>query len=324
MSHDARRRRLPEPGLHRVRLRRGRSGAAPVLRRGLARWRRHQVDHAEGALRPGDPAHGRDAERHDQLHRTAGSGHRRVPRQGPVVAGRPRGARRRVDRRQQRRGVRRARPAAARAAGARHGRGQHLLPQRRGPRAGLRVRPAGCLAASCRPSGRTPRPACRSSPSCRRTSPTSPRSPARASTPAPTACRSSTRCSAWSSTPRRCGRSSAGSPAACPGRRSAPWRSAACGRCTRRCPTCRSSGWAASAPAWTRSSSCWRAPARSASARPCSATRAPPCGCSPSCEQALVDRGIERLSDVVGLAHRPPDLHVPEGPDPEGDPEEDA
>ena len=36
-------------------------------------------------------------------------------------------------------------------------------------------------------------------------------------------------------------------------------------------------------------------------------------------QQALADRGIERLSDAVGLAHRPPVLHVPEDPDPPGD-----
>ena len=36
-------------------------------------------------------------------------------------------------------------------------------------------------------------------------------------------------------------------------------------------------------------------------------------------EQALADRGISRLADVVGLAHRPPELRVPEDPDPPGD-----
>src|SRR3954468_5309009 len=34
---------------------------------------------------------------------------------------------------------------------------------------------------------------------------------------------------------------------------------------------------------------------------------------------ALAERGIERLRDVVGLAHRPPVLTVPESPDPPGD-----
>jgi dihydroorotate dehydrogenase (NAD+) catalytic subunit len=36
-------------------------------------------------------------------------------------------------------------------------------------------------------------------------------------------------------------------------------------------------------------------------------------------EQALAERGIERLRDVVGLAHRPPELRLPEAPDPVGD-----
>src|SRR3954469_14084822 len=35
--------------------------------------------------------------------------------------------------------------------------------------------------------------------------------------------------------------------------------------------------------------------------------------------EALAARGVERVSDVIGLAHRPPAPHVPEGPDPEGD-----
>jgi dihydroorotate dehydrogenase (NAD+) catalytic subunit len=34
---------------------------------------------------------------------------------------------------------------------------------------------------------------------------------------------------------------------------------------------------------------------------------------------ALAQRGIERVADVVGLAHRPPELVVPEGADPLGD-----
>jgi dihydroorotate dehydrogenase (NAD+) catalytic subunit len=34
---------------------------------------------------------------------------------------------------------------------------------------------------------------------------------------------------------------------------------------------------------------------------------------------ALAARGFARFRDAVGLAHRPPDLHVPEGPDPLGD-----
>jgi dihydroorotate dehydrogenase (NAD+) catalytic subunit len=34
---------------------------------------------------------------------------------------------------------------------------------------------------------------------------------------------------------------------------------------------------------------------------------------------ALAERGFARFEDAIGLAHRPPDLHVPEGPDPLGD-----
>ena len=36
-------------------------------------------------------------------------------------------------------------------------------------------------------------------------------------------------------------------------------------------------------------------------------------------EQALADRGIDRLADVIGYAHRPPEAYVPEDPDPVGD-----
>jgi len=35
--------------------------------------------------------------------------------------------------------------------------------------------------------------------------------------------------------------------------------------------------------------------------------------------EALAARGVERVSDVVGLAHRPPEPVLPEGPDPIGD-----
>ncbi|MDP9183355.1 MAG: dihydroorotate dehydrogenase [Actinomycetota bacterium] len=38
---------------------------------------------------------------------------------------------------------------------------------------------------------------------------------------------------------------------------------------------------------------------------------------------ALGERGFERFEDAIGVAHRPPDLHVPEGPDPIGDPHAD-
>ncbi len=81
-----------------------------------------------------------------------GPGGRRVRREGPRLAAparRPRGG---LDRRQQRRGLRPAGdPAADRRRHLRH-RGQHLLPQRRGPRPGVRVRPGGC---GCRGPRRT-------------------------------------------------------------------------------------------------------------------------------------------------------------------------
>jgi dihydroorotate dehydrogenase (NAD+) catalytic subunit len=35
--------------------------------------------------------------------------------------------------------------------------------------------------------------------------------------------------------------------------------------------------------------------------------------------EALADRGVDRLRDVIGLAHRPPAIVVPEEPDPPGD-----
>jgi dihydroorotate dehydrogenase (NAD+) catalytic subunit len=36
---------------------------------------------------------------------------------------------------------------------------------------------------------------------------------------------------------------------------------------------------------------------------------------------ALAQRGFERLADAIGLAHRPPEIYVPEDPDPVGDDE---
>jgi hypothetical protein len=36
---------------------------------------------------------------------------------------------------------------------------------------------------------------------------------------------------------------------------------------------------------------------------------------------ALSQRGFDRLQDAVGLAHRPPEMYVPEDPDPVGDDE---
>jgi hypothetical protein len=99
----------------------------------------------------------------------------------PAVAGRNR-SRRSPRSRARRRGVPHPRRAAARAAGDRRHRGEHLLPERRGPRHRLRL-PRGRDAGGDR--GRSPasRP-CRCSPSSPPTSPTSPRSPRRPRPPA--------------------------------------------------------------------------------------------------------------------------------------------
>jgi hypothetical protein len=35
----------------------------------------------------------------------------------------------------------------------------------------------------------------------------------------------------------------------------------------------------------------------------------------------MAQRGFERIEDAVGLAHRPPEIYVPEDPDPVGDDE---
>ena len=65
------------------------------------------------AVRSADPADGRDAERHAQLDRAAGSGHRLVHRERPGLAGRARRTHRRLDRRRPHRRVRRAGPASS-------------------------------------------------------------------------------------------------------------------------------------------------------------------------------------------------------------------
>ena len=73
----------------------------------------------------------------------------------------------------------RSTPAGARLSrGRRHRRrGQHLLPERRGPGAGVRLRPARRRRGRRAVVRRAPRRTCRCSPSSRRTSPTSSRSP---------------------------------------------------------------------------------------------------------------------------------------------------
>ncbi len=131
------------------------------------------------AVRPPDAADGRDAERDAQLDRPAGTGHRRVPASATCRGCAERGARAVVSiAGSERRRVRRAgRPAARRRPGRCH-RGQHLLPERRGPRSGLRLRPGVRVRGGHRAvRARRPAMTSRSSPSCRRTSPTSSRSP---------------------------------------------------------------------------------------------------------------------------------------------------
>ena len=278
--HDgpARRPRAAQPGAHGVGLRRRGPRARPVLRRRRPRRRRHQVDHARAAVRPADPADGRDRQRHAQLDRPAGAGHRRVPRPRPALA------------------------ARARAPG----------PSCRSPGATSRSTPSwpgGCAAPpalaalevniscpnvenrglvfACDPDAaaavvRRRPPAhlarrCRCSPSSRRTSPTSSRSPGPCVDAGADGLSMINTLLGMAHRPRHhAARPRAGSPAGCPARRSSRSRCAASGRCTRPCRRCRSSGWAASAPAATRSSSSWPAPARCRSAPRSSTTRRPP------------------------------------------------
>ena len=120
-----------------------------------------------------------------------GPGHRRLPRPRPAVAARARRPRRRVDRRRQRRRVRRAGRAGCAATPRRWPAIEVNISCPNVENRGLvfacdpRRRAGGRRAGA--PSSR--RATSRSSPSSRPTSPTSSRSPRRASTPAPTACR---------------------------------------------------------------------------------------------------------------------------------------
>ena len=104
-----------------------------------------------------------------------------------------------------------------------------------------------------------------------------------------------------------CGRCSAASPAACPGRPSGRSRCAASGRCTRRCPTCRSSAWAASAPggrAGVHAGRRERGPGRHRDLqRPVARRTGSPASCAASWPPAA----SPRPADVVGFAHRPLD-----------------
>ena len=160
MTTDARRRcRCPNPVLTA-------SGCAAAGREldqffdlDRARRGRHQVDDARAAVGPPDAADGRDAERDAQLDRPAGPRHRRVPRATTCPGCAERGARAVVSIAGS--SVEEYAKLAQRlrhADGVIGDRGQHLLPQRRGPRPGLRLRPRSPRPRSSRRCAATPRP----------------------------------------------------------------------------------------------------------------------------------------------------------------------
>ncbi len=123
--HDGPRRRAAgQPGHDGERMRGRRTGAAPVLRRGRARCGGDQVDHARPQGRTRDAPDGRDAVGNAQLHRPAGTRHRRVPRAGPALAASARRAADRVHRRVVVGRVRRARPPGRQRARSGCGRGR--------------------------------------------------------------------------------------------------------------------------------------------------------------------------------------------------------
>ena len=257
-----------------------------------------------------DPADGRDAERHAQLHRPAGPGHRRVPRAatspGCAAARRPR---RRVDRRRQRRRVRRAGAASCAAAPGVAAVEVNISCPNVEDRGQVFACDAGAAAdvidaVRAQHASGVPvfaklspdvtdivddRPRLRRR---RRRRPVGHQHAAR-----------------HGHRHRRRMRPVLGGVT---GGLSGPAIRPVAVRCVWQvhapCPTCRSSAWAASAPASTRSSSC--SPGASAVSvgtavfdDPSRARR----GSCASCEQALADRGFDRLADVVGLAHRPPE-----------------
>ena len=73
----------------------------------------------------------------------------------------------------------------------------------------------------------------------------------------------------------------------------------------RRCRTCRSSAWAASAPGSTRCSSCSPGRRRCRSARRCSATRTRRSGCCANWSRRWTSAASPPLTDAVGHAHLP-------------------
>ena len=227
-----------------------------------ARRGRHQVDHAAAAVRPADAADGRDAQRDAQLDRPAGPGHRRLPRQRPGLAAST------------------AAPApscpspAAASTSTPSSRSGCATPTA-SPRVEVNIScpnvedrgqvfacdPAAAAAVIAAVRRSTTARACRSSPSSRPTSPTSSRSPrpcvdagADGLSMINTTARHGHRPRHDAAGARRRHRRPVrpGDPADRGALRLAGAR--------RRCPTSRSSAWAASVPASTRSSSC--SPAR--------------------------------------------------------------
>ena len=117
---------------------------------------RHQVDHAATALGPSDAADGRDAERHAELDRAAGAGHRLLPGARSALAEGAWRSHGGLDRRRSHRRVRGPGQTVVQPQG-RPDRGQHLLSERGEPGPGVRLRPAGGLPGHLRrPSGGAP------------------------------------------------------------------------------------------------------------------------------------------------------------------------
>ena len=257
------------------------------------------------ALRPADPAHGRDAERDAQLDRPAGAGDRRAARRGPALAGRARRAGVRLHRRHPGRGLRRARRAAARRARA-------------------------CWASRSTSAARTWRAAARCSPATRSPPPTSIGAVRAAADPAqPVYAKLSPDVTdIVSRRPRgrrrRRRRAVDDQHAARPGDR--PRHDAAGpGRGDRRavrpgdppggaalrlagarraCRRCRSSGWAASAAAWTPCSSSSPARRRVSVGTAVFNDPSAPARIHAELAAALAARGFASLTEAVGYAHR--------------------
>ena len=146
MSVDLAGMRLPNPLMTAFGLRGERQGAAPLLRHRRAGCLRHQDGAGRSPVRLAAPP--RMAETPSGMLNSIGlqgPGIAAFARQRPGVAQVGGGAGARIHRREHRRRVRRRGRGPAPVAGVRRGRrrrGQHLLPQRREPGTGLRLRPA--------------------------------------------------------------------------------------------------------------------------------------------------------------------------------------